>query len=101
MLLRDAWRLTLPYFRSEERWPARLTLGAIIATSLISVGLTVELNFWYGAFYDSLQNKDLNSFVQLLLWYRWDASGFMPGFVPIVTLLVPLAILRTYLEQFL
>ena len=100
-LLRDAWRLTIPYFRSEERWVARLTLAGIIVVALTAVGLTVLINFWYGAFYDSLQNKDLHSFVRLLLWYRWDASGFMPGFVPIVSLLVPLSILRTYLEQYL
>ena len=100
-LLQDAYRLTVPYFRSEERWKARLTLAAIIALALINVGGTVLINVWYGQFYDSLQNKDLNSFISLLLFYRWDENGLMPGFVPIVTVLVPLAVLRIYLQQFL
>jgi putative ATP-binding cassette transporter len=100
-LLRDAWRLTAPYFRSEERWFARIMLGVIIALAFINVGVSVIINFWYGAFYDSLQNKDLHSFIRLLLLYRWDENGFMPGFVPLVTLALPLSVLRSYLEQFL
>jgi putative ATP-binding cassette transporter len=100
-LLRDAYRLTIPYFRSEERWTARLALFGIIALALIQVGGSALINFWYGQFYDSLQNKDLNSFIKLLLLYRWDENGFMPGFVPIVTILVPLAVVRVYMQQYL
>ncbi|GAC1342268.1 MAG: ABC transporter ATP-binding protein/permease [Acetobacteraceae bacterium] len=100
-LLADAWRLSSPYYRSEERWFARGILAAIIILGFVIVGLTVQLNFWNGAFYDSLQNKDLDGFLRLLLLYRWDENGFMPGFVPIVSLYMPLAILRSYLEQFL
>lgn len=102
-MLKDAWRLGSPYYgrHSEERWSARITLAAIIILGFVLVGMTVVLNFWNGRFYDSLQNKDLKAFVNLLLFWTWDDNGFMPGFVPIVTLYVPLAILRSYLEQFL
>src|SRR3954453_23473958 len=102
-LLQDAWRLTTPYYgsRSEERWSARLLLAVIIGLGFVLVGMTVLLNFWNGRFYDSLQNKNLDAFVSLLLTYRVDENGFMPGFVPIVCLYVPLAILRSYLERML
>ena len=102
-LLKDAWRLSLPYYgrHSEERWSARIVLAAIILLGFVLVGMTVVLNYWNGRFYDSLQNKDLQSFINLLLFWQVDKNGFMPGFVPIVIVYVPLAILRSYLEQFL
>jgi hypothetical protein len=66
----DAFRLALPYFVSEERWPARLKLGAIIALNLALVGLTVLLNSWQGQFYNALQDKDWDSFIALILTWR-------------------------------
>ncbi len=101
-ILREAWHLASPYYRvSDERWSARFVLAAIILLGLINVGVSVILNFWYGSFYDALQSYDLSGFIDLLLWYRRDANGFMIGFVPLVTLAVPISILRSYLEQFL
>ena len=35
--LKDAWRLALPYFRSEERWSARGLLGVIIVMNLARI----------------------------------------------------------------
>lgn len=99
--LGDAWRLALPYFRSEEKWSARALLVSIIALNLLLVGMSVVLNYWNGAFYDSLQNKNWELFMQLLFSYRTGEAGFMPGFVPIVTLYIPIAIYRTYLNQWL
>jgi putative ATP-binding cassette transporter len=83
--LRDAWRLARPYFAdSEERWSARLLLAAIVVLNLALVGMTVILNFWNRAFYNSLQEKDLKGFTDLLLFYRWDEKdGFLPGFAVI------------------
>ncbi|MDT7950500.1 MAG: ABC transporter ATP-binding protein/permease [Acetobacteraceae bacterium] len=102
-LLRQAWRLTLPYFmRSEQRWSARGMLLGIIVLALTQVGASALINFWYGQFYDAVQAKDLDAFIRLLLWYRWDAQhGFMLGFVPIVTPLVPLGGLQAYVQQWL
>ena len=100
-VLADAWRLASPFFRSEERWAARLLLGSIIAMNLFLVGLNVVLNYWNRAFFDSLQSKDWQSFINLLLTYRGGEAGFMPGFVPIVLVYIPIAIYRTYLRQLL
>ncbi len=99
--LGDAWRLALPYFRSEEKWSARALLVSIISLNLLLVGMSVVLNYWNGAFYDSLQNKNWDLFIQLLFTYRTGEAGFMPGFVPIVTILIPVSIYRTYLNQWL
>ena len=100
-VLRDAWRLTRPYFWSEERWAARGLLLVIILMNLSQVGVTVLLNSWRGEFYDALQNKDFPGFLNLILLYRWNENGFMPGFVPIVTIFIPIAIYAIYLTQLL
>ena len=39
-------RLSLPYFRSEDRWAGRGLLGAILAIELAQVGIAVLLNSW-------------------------------------------------------
>ncbi len=59
------WRLAIPYFRSEDRWPGRLLLGAVVAIELSIVAINVILNYWYNGFYNTLQNRDWNGFV----WY--------------------------------
>ena len=63
--LATIWRLAIPYFRSEDRWPGRILLGAVVAIELSIVAITVILNYWYNGFYNTLQNHDWNGFV----WY--------------------------------
>ncbi len=62
-------RLALPYFRSEDRWPGRLLLGAVIAIELSIVAITVILNEWYNRFYNTLQNYDWHGFVSSILFF--------------------------------
>ena len=99
--LRDVWRLTKPYYGSDERWSAWCLLGSILALRLMLVGLTVLLNFWNREFFNSLQNKDWSAFVELLFVYRHTPSGFMPGFCGIVTVYIVVAVYFTYLSQWL
>ncbi len=101
--IRDAWRLARPYFtRSDERWSARLLLVVIIALNLSLVGMSVMLNFWNRAIYNSLQDKDWISFVKLLFWYRPMPGGFpMPGFCEIAVVYIGIAVYRTFLRQWL
>ncbi|MBS0639841.1 MAG: ABC transporter ATP-binding protein/permease [Acetobacteraceae bacterium] len=100
--LKDAWRLIRPYFfTSEEKWSARGLLAAILAMRLSIVGLTVILSYWRKEFYDSLQNKDFTSFLQLLLYWRSNDDGFMLGFLPLSTLWIALFVYAVYLTQFL
>jgi len=99
--LRDAWRLAAPYYGSEERWFARLMLAAIVALNLIGVGLNVLLSYWSRAFYDALQAKDWQGFLDLLLTWRTNAEGIQPGFCGLAVVFVVAAIYRTYLNQWL
>src|SRR5918998_6340652 len=86
--LRDAWRLTAPYWRSEERWRARLLLGVVVALNLSLVGMTVLLSYWSREFYNSLEAKDADAFRELLFWWRQTESGPMPGFVFVAALYI-------------
>ena len=100
-LLADVWRLARPYYVSEQRWSARLLLGAIIALDLSRVGMTVLLSFWNNAFYNALQDKNWDDFIGLLLFWRQTKDGFFPGFCVIATIYIGVAIYRTYLSQWL
>ena len=101
VVLRDAWRLASPYFRSEQRWSARLLLGAIIAMNFVLVGINVQLNAWQGAFFNSIQGKDAVAFQELLLLGHRTDEGYMPGFTILAITYILIAIYRTYLRQWL
>jgi putative ATP-binding cassette transporter len=62
-------RLSLPYFRSEDRWPGRLLLAAVIAIELSIVAITVILNQWYNRFYNTLQDRNWDAFVSAILFF--------------------------------
>ena len=61
----EAWALIAPFWRSEERWRARLLLGVVIALNLSLVGMTVLLTYWQRAFYNTLESKDWDGFIAL------------------------------------
>ncbi|WP_284945256.1 ABC transporter ATP-binding protein/permease [Acidisoma cladoniae] len=100
-VLRDAWFLSIPYFRSEERWIARGLLLATVALNLALVGMTVLLNFWNGAFFDSIQARDWHSFIQLIFFYKRTAHGFLPGFCGIAVVYILISVYSTFLNQWL
>ena len=67
--LATIWRLAIPYFRSEDRWPGRLLLGAVVAIELSIVAINVILNQWYNRFYNTLQDHNWNAFVSAILFF--------------------------------
>ena len=67
--LATIWRLSVPYFRSEDRWPGRILLGAVIAIELSLVAIQVMLNEWYNRFYNTLQDRNWNAFVSAILFF--------------------------------
>ena len=100
--LKDAWLLARPYFvESEDRWVARGLFAVVIALALTSVGLTVLINFWRGAFYTALGDKDWDSFISLLLIYCRNKSGFTFGFSLLGFTYVAVYIFEYYLRQML
>jgi putative ATP-binding cassette transporter len=82
--------LALPYFRSEDRWPGRLLLGAVIGIELSIVAITVILNEWYNRFYNTLQNYDFEGFVSAILFFCALAAVY-----------TVLAVYQNYLNQWL
>ena len=84
------WRIASPYFRSEDRWPGRILLAAVVAIELSIVGITVLLNEWNNVFYNALQNRDWNAFVYQLGYFCVLATAF-----------ILLAVYQLYLNQWL
>ncbi|MFZ5957582.1 ABC transporter ATP-binding protein/permease [Pseudomonas knackmussii] len=86
----QVWKLTAPYWRSEEKGAAWLLLIVVIALSLVGVAVSVWLNSWYRDFYNALQNKDLDSFIRLVLYFCGIAAAA-----------ILIAVYRLYLTQML
>jgi putative ATP-binding cassette transporter len=64
--LKEMWRLTRAYWRSEEKWGARGLLAVIVGLNLGDVYLLVLLNEWNNRFYNALQNYDHRVFFKAL-----------------------------------
>lgn len=84
------WRIAAPYFRSEDRWPGRILLAAVIAIELAIVAINVLLNQWYSRFYNALQERNWDSFVSELTYFAVIAAIF-----------IVLAVYQLYLNQWL
>lgn len=84
------WRLTVPYFRSEDRRPGLGLLACVIAIELSLVGINVMLNEWNNRFYNALQNHNWHAFVNELLFFCWLAAAY-----------IVLAVYQLYLNQWL
>jgi putative ATP-binding cassette transporter len=88
--LATVWRIASPYYRSEDRWPGRLLLAAVIAIELAIVGITVLLNTWNNNFYNALQDKNWGAFVYQLGYFCILAGAY-----------ILLAVYQLYLNQWL
>ena len=86
--LAQVTRLSLPYFRSEDRWAGRGLLAVILAIELAQVGIAVLLNAWNARFYDALQHKNAAAFGYELLVFSALAGSF-----------ILLAVYQLYLSQ--
>ncbi len=61
-LFRNFWRIAKPYWVSEEKYSALGLLTLVVALSLGVVYMQVQINAWYNAFYNTIQNYDVNGF---------------------------------------
>lgn len=84
------WRLAHPYFFSEDRWAARALLASVIACELSLVGISVLINRWQNRFYNALQERAWDAFVNELTFFALLAMLF-----------VFLAVYQLYLQQWL
>ena len=71
-VLRQAWDLAWPYWKSEEKGSAIGLLAAIVALTLIMVWLNVRFNYWYNDFYDALQQYQWSKF-----WWQFAIFGML------------------------
>jgi putative ATP-binding cassette transporter len=100
--LKDAWRLAKPYFtRSDDRAAAWTLLIAILVLRFALVGINVVLSFWNREFFNTLQDKDSQAFLELLFLYRRTPSGLMPGFCEVAAIYILTAVYFTWLSQWL
>src|SRR5712671_3140760 len=76
-LLRDAWGISAPYWRSQDRWVARGLLLLVVALNLAIVYLNVLLNQWNNGFYNALQDKKYDVFVHQLGRFCWLAALYI------------------------
>ena len=88
--LGDLWALTRPYWQSEERWSACGLLAAVVGLNLGLVYINVRLNYWQNSFYNSLQDKDIDAFYELLLHFSLLAAAYIVA-----------AVYQLYLNQML
>ena len=84
------WQLVVPYWKSSERWMARLLLAMIVSLNLGEVYINVLLNKWNNDFYNALQAIDKNAFINALIRFSYLAGIF-----------IVVAVYRTYLNQML
>jgi vitamin B12/bleomycin/antimicrobial peptide transport system ATP-binding/permease protein len=89
-LLKNAWALTRPYWFSEDRWAAWGLLLAVVTLNLGIVFINVLLNKWNNTFYNSLQDKNYDVFVQQLFRFTWLAGSY-----------IIVAVYQLYLNQML
>lgn len=64
--LAAAWRLLVPYWVSEDRWPGRALLALIIATDLLRTYVAVRVTYWQRDYWDALAAHDVGAFWQLM-----------------------------------
>ncbi|WP_428029200.1 ABC transporter ATP-binding protein/permease [Ancylobacter sp.] len=89
-LLADVWRLSIPYFRGEDRWRGLALLVAVIALEVGWVYASVLINQWNAEFYNAIQEKNYPAFVHLLWMFALYAAGA-----------IAVAVYQVYLRQWL
>ncbi|MDQ0347261.1 ABC transporter ATP-binding protein/permease [Ancylobacter vacuolatus] len=89
-LLADVWRLSIPYFRGDDKWRGGALLAAIIAMEVGWVYVIVLINQWNAVFYNAIQEKDYATFVHQLWIFSFYAACA-----------IAVAVYQVYLRQWL
>ncbi len=84
------WRLTIPYFRSEDRLAGRVLLAAVVVLELAGVGILVLVNQWNARFYNALQDRNWDAFIAELGFFCILAAAY-----------IVIAVYQLYLQQWL
>lgn len=89
-MIAAVWRISAPYFRSDDKWAGRGLLAAVIALELASVAITVLLNSWNNRFYNALQERNWDNFVYEISYFTVLAMMY-----------IAIAVYQLYLNQWL
>jgi putative ATP-binding cassette transporter len=84
------WRLAHPYFYSEDRKAGRILLVCVVLIELSLVAINVMINRWQNNFYNALQDRAWDAFVEQLIIFTLLACSY-----------VVLAVYQLYLQQWL
>jgi putative ATP-binding cassette transporter len=84
------WRLTIPYFRSEDRLAGRILLAAVVALELAGVWILVLVNQWNARFFNALQDRNWDAFISELGFFCILAAAY-----------IVIAVYQLYLQQWL
>ncbi len=84
------FRLSLPYFRSEDRRAGLTLLAAVVGIELSIVAVNVLINQWNARFFNALQERNWDQFVRELSIFCVLAAIF-----------IVLAVYQLYLNQWL
>jgi putative ATP-binding cassette transporter len=84
----DTWkifyRLAAPYFRSEDRWRARLLLAAVVLSEFAVVYAIVVFNIWNAYFFNSIEARNWDDFLDALFLFcgiaAWTVAAYMAQF---------------------
>jgi putative ATP-binding cassette transporter len=88
--LAKLWKLTAPYFWSEERWTARGLLAIVIGGNVFLVYIAKLLNQWNARFFNALQDKNVDAF--------WAELRY---FVVLAFIFIVVAVYRLWFRQML
>jgi putative ATP-binding cassette transporter len=86
----DFFALLMPFWRSKEKWPAIGLLVVIVAFTLGAVFISVQFNFWFNRFNQSLQDYNQAAF--------WREIAIFTG---LATVHVLRSVYAAYLGQWL
>ncbi|HJQ55734.1 MAG TPA: SbmA/BacA-like family transporter, partial [Vineibacter sp.] len=70
------WRFARGYFSGERRWLHRGMVAALLALSGLQTYVQVRINLWNVDFFNALERKDLDEFLeQALIYVGWIAAA--------------------------
>lgn len=78
--LKDFWLLLKPFLSGPQRWLNMAFLAAILTLVITGVQISVLLNKWNAAFYNALQDRNIEAFYsQIVTWMMLFAASLTAG----------------------
>lgn len=79
-----AFSIGIPFWRRSQNRKDLFLLLVVVFLTLLLVAIAVLLTYWQRAFFNSLEDRDWDAFINLLFTWQQTETGLMPGFGPIL-----------------